>query len=593
MQRFAALVMLAVLLCPLAPGSARAWWNADWDARKKIVIDPKAANTSDTNDLAGVPVLIRLHTGNFRFVDMQDNGAALRFIAADDKTPLPFQIERYDWVNELAYVWVRLPKLAATGTPPFIWLYFSNQNATPAEDAKATWDANQTLVLHFSTKNVLPQDATASGNNAASSTATMVPTGRIDAAAHYDGSQFTTVPASPSLKLTARGGFTFSAWVRSEASQQTAVLFQQQDGPRALTIALDNDQPVARLTSDDGSVIATPAKTALTPGAWHYLAVTASDRLVVYLDGAEVAAVPVTLPDLAGDPRIGGTPTAGTGFRGLLDEVRLANVARTASWLNTEAATADPDSKLLSYGEDEQASSGGSAYLRTILLLAGAVSLDGWIVIGLIGLLGFISGEVAISKAFMLRRTVRANDRFLRRFRGQDAEPLPLRIQVGENSAEQGESEWRDSPLFGLYAAGVAEVGRLHELLGETKQFNSFNFEVVRASVDSRLVNEANRINDKMVLLTLAVSGAPFLGLLGTVVGIMITFATIALKGDVNINTIAPGIAAAITATAAGMLVAIPALFGYNVLMTRIKEITSVMETFRDELLSKIAASLS
>ena len=74
-----------------------------------------------------------------------------------------------------------------------------------------------------------------------------------------------------------------------------------------------------------------------------------------------------------------------------------------------------------------------------------------------------------------------------------------------------------------------------------------------------------------MVILTIAISGGPFLGLLGTVVGVMITFAAIAASGDVNVNAIAPGIAAARVATVAGLFVAIPALFGYNYLISRIK----------------------
>ncbi|HKJ22178.1 MAG TPA: MotA/TolQ/ExbB proton channel family protein, partial [Gammaproteobacteria bacterium] len=86
---------------------------------------------------------------------------------------------------------------------------------------------------------------------------------------------------------------------------------------------------------------------------------------------------------------------------------------------------------------------------------------------------------------------------------------------------------------------------------------------------------------------TIAISGGPFLGLLGTVMGVMITFANIAASGDVNINAIAPGISAALVATVAGLLVAIPALFGYNYLASRIKNISSDMHVFVDEFVSK------
>jgi biopolymer transport protein ExbB len=92
-----------------------------------------------------------------------------------------------------------------------------------------------------------------------------------------------------------------------------------------------------------------------------------------------------------------------------------------------------------------------------------------------------------------------------------------------------------------------------------------------------------------MVLLTISISGGPFLGLLGTVVGVMITFAAIAAAGDVNVNAIAPGIAAALVATVAGLAVAIPALFAYNYLTIRIRDVTADMRVFVDELVTKMA----
>jgi len=69
----------------------------------------------------------------------------------------------------------------------------------------------------------------------------------------------------------------------------------------------------------------------------------------------------------------------------------------------------------------------------------------------------------------------------------------------------------------------------------------------------------------------------------------MITFAAVAQAGDVNVNAIAPGIAAALLATVAGLAVAIPALFGYNYLLTRIKNATSDMHIFIDEFVTKLA----
>jgi biopolymer transport protein ExbB len=111
----------------------------------------------------------------------------------------------------------------------------------------------------------------------------------------------------------------------------------------------------------------------------------------------------------------------------------------------------------------------------------------------------------------------------------------------------------------------------------------------IRSSLDATMVREQARLNSQMVLLTIAISGGPFLGLLGTVVGVMITFAAIAAAGDVNVNSIAPGIAAALVATVAGLAVAIPALFGYNYLAARVKNISNEMSVFSDELVNRLA----
>ena len=111
----------------------------------------------------------------------------------------------------------------------------------------------------------------------------------------------------------------------------------------------------------------------------------------------------------------------------------------------------------------------------------------------------------------------------------------------------------------------------------------------LRVKLDSQVVRESQRLNSNMVLLTIAIAGGPFLGLLGTVVGVMITFAVIAASGDVNINSIAPGIAAALLATVAGLAVAIPALFAYNYLLTRIKDVVADMRVFTDEFLALLS----
>src|SRR5262249_9053963 len=132
-----------------------------------------------------------------------------------------------------------------------------------------------------------------------------------------------------------------------------------------------------------------------------------------------------------------------------------------------------------------------------------------------------------------------------------------------------------------------------YEEQGKPRNLSPQALGAIKASLDAVIVRENARLNNQMVLLTIAISGGPFLGLLGTVVGVMITFAAIAAVGDVNVNSIAPGIAAALLATVAGLAVAIPCLLGYNWLASRIKNIAADLQVFADELLTKLAENYS
>jgi biopolymer transport protein ExbB len=158
--------------------------------------------------------------------------------------------------------------------------------------------------------------------------------------------------------------------------------------------------------------------------------------------------------------------------------------------------------------------------------------------------------------------------------------------------ADRGARELRDSSLFRLWRVGLRELKHRfdhYEQSGQAKVLSPQALGAIKASLDAGMVRESARLNSQMVLLTIAISGGPFLGLLGTVVGVMITFAAIAAVGDVNVNSIAPGIAAALVATVAGLGVAIPALFGYNYLASRIKNLSNDMAVFADELITRMA----
>jgi biopolymer transport protein ExbB len=234
-------------------------------------------------------------------------------------------------------------------------------------------------------------------------------------------------------------------------------------------------------------------------------------------------------------------------------------------------------------------------------ILVDNLTLDGKIVIYLLIFMLLVAIWVMISKALELSKVAKVNQQFMAVFKDAPPEAF-LESKFGAASAGGAavNSQYAESSLYRMFeTAGVELRKRLDggsktgpntgSNTGSNTGLNSRGLTSIRAAIDATLVREGQRLNRLMVLLTIAISGGPFIGLLGTVVGVMITFAAIAAAGDVNINSIAPGIAAALLATVAGLAVAIPALFAYNWFASRIKEMSNEMQIFADELTSRIA----
>jgi biopolymer transport protein ExbB len=577
------LVVLAVLL----PAQAEAWWDQAWSYRMKVSLDATAVMSAQLDQ---VPVAVRLHNGNFAFFGCNQDGSDIRFVAADDKTPLPYHIDRYDAANGIAVVWVRLPNVGSKDAPGYFWLYYGNPEAKDAQNAGETYDRNQSLVLHFGGKEDSPRDSSAYANHPVAMKAVVTSAGVIDSALKLDGQTGLRIPASPSMRLTANQGFSLSVWVKPDSAATESVLYAQREGKRALMVVLDAKGVYARIEHGNGGMTETP-HVALTPGAWQHLGVIAAGRLALFVGGREAASAAGRMEDMGGDVLLGMEGDGRRGMAGELDELQMSNIARSAAWMRIVAAQG-PDGTLLSYGEEEaEGTGGGSAYGGILKVLADSVSPEGWVIIALTVLLGLISLEAGVTKALYLGRMEKANRVFLSRMNS-----LPLDPSSGPGNAPllegQTDKDIRDSSLLRLYQRAMSELKRIleiHQQQGYGWSLTPQGVEALRSSLDVALVDEIGRMNDKLTLLTLAVSGGPFLGLLGTVVGIMITFTMIAASGDVNVNTIAPGVAAALTTTVVGLMIAIPAMFGYNHLATRVRNLTSAKEVFADELVGKIA----
>lgn len=563
---------IAVVL-PMTAAQAQ-WWQKDWPYRKQVTVDTSPSGINVSGPIGRTLVLVRLHSGNFTFTEALDNGADIRFVDSDDKTPLPFHIDRYDAKTGIATVWVSVPALNG-GEKRNLWLYFGNKNAKVGEDVPGTFDPDTQLAYHFSDNPGQPtSDLTANHNSAQNGPPGIDESGIIGRAAKFPGQGTITIPASPSLAIPAGGKFTMTAWVRPEQLAGEQVILARD----SMAIGIANGTPF--LAIGPARVQATAA---VKQGDWTHIGVVADGATIkLYVNGVEAGAASAPLPALAG-PITLGAAADGRPFVGELDEVRLARVDRPAAMMQAFANGEGPQGKLVAVADTAEKQTGGTGVFGFVI--SKLEPLD-QVVVGLCLLL--LAGAVAvmIMKNSYLNAAKRGNAVFMKRFHQMHEDLVPLdRIK---DISPQEIAYIGKSPLGRLYNVGIDEL-ELRLAADRTRVLPAQSIAALRAAVDAQQVAENQKFDQAMVLLTIAISGGPFIGLLGTVIGVMSTFGGVALAGDVNVNAIAPGIAAALLATIAGLSAAIPSLFGYNYLNSRITAMANEMHVFADRLVTRLA----
>ena len=583
MQRL--FISLMICLGFVLPATAHAWWQDDWQYRKQISVDTTPQGAAINESLGRTALLVRLHTGNFTFDGVKEDGADLRFVAADDKTVLNHQIESFDPLMGMALIWVDVPKVEG-GQRQDIWMYYGNQKAAASGNGQLTFDPSYTALYHFDGASGTPaRDTTAYGNTAQSATGAAID-GVIGRALQFNG-QPLLLPASPSLQQVAGGAFTFSAWLRQDQAPGEQVLLARREGANRLLVGVNQGVPFIDI---DGQRSA--ATQALSPGQWQHLALSAEGaKVTLYLNGREAASLAVALPAFNSATAIGAdlpvvvaveNPDSSVyqGFVGAIDELRLSKVARPAALLLADATSQGAESKLVAYGVDEEQSGFGFGSLGFLL---NAVPLDAWVIIAVLVLMMFQSWIIMIRKNRTVTRVSNANEAFREQFAN-----VGTRLELFADDRELA-TRLEHSSLWRLYLVAVKEIRTRRAQGADTSSVSAATIEAIRCSMDGVRTRENQQLSAKLSTLSNAIAGGPYIGLLGTVLGIMVVFLGTAMAGDVNINAIAPGMAAALLATAMGLFVAIPALFGYNRLITRNKEVSADMRVFVDEFITRLA----
>lgn len=208
-------------------------------------------------------------------------------------------------------------------------------------------------------------------------------------------------------------------------------------------------------------------------------------------------------------------------------------------------------------------------------------TIEGKAIILILIIFSIFAWSVMASKAMQMRKAKRLNRTFESEFRAQKNV-----LAIHDRRVEVD-----GCPLFAVYTEGSTElVGRLAGGHNEPrKKFLSLkSMEAVQRALERAVAQESLKLESGLILLAIAVSGAPFLGLLGTVWGVMSAFSYVAQAGKADLATMAPGVAAALVTTVAGLLVAIPSMFGYNWLVHTLRVLTVELDNFAQELISRM-----
>ena len=211
-----------------------------------------------------------------------------------------------------------------------------------------------------------------------------------------------------------------------------------------------------------------------------------------------------------------------------------------------------------------------SSVAKGTLILLALMSIVSWFVIG--------TKWLYLARAY--RRSVAFVESFWRTQRLDDV------WKATENDPP--------SPVSEVFRAGFVELAKLRkrrtEAGGDTAapETHIGDIESIERALSRARTMAVTEMENKVPFLATTASSAPFIGLFGTVWGIMNSFRNIGAKGAANLATVAPGIAEALVATAIGLVAAIPAVMGYNYLSRRIRVISAEMETFTNDFLNII-----
>ena len=366
--------VIGLILIPRWQPVQAAWYNVNWNYRKKITIDN--TKVSGSANLSNFPVLINLSSDNDLKNNAQADGDDILFTSSDGTTKLDHEIEKYVSSTGELVAWVEVPTVSYN-TDTDIYMYYGNASATSQQNATGVWDSNYIMVQHLQENGNGTAgeyvDSTTSNNDgqggggSSTQTPSLVSSGKADGAQSINRSEtdYIKIPDSTSLNNNGNGfsDMTISAWVKTNNNATTnQVIIRkdnpfQQDGHATLVFGtlqcLDTTKFCFYVEQPSLKTVA--STTSPSSNTWYYVTVTIDNNTAyMYVDGVQensTSGLPGNVWINTDDVEISSSVSS---FDGYLDEIRVSNTPRSSDWIKTEYNNQSSPSTFYTLGSQEQ-----------------------------------------------------------------------------------------------------------------------------------------------------------------------------------------------------------------------------------------------
>lgn len=341
-----------VMVVMTAGGAFASWFNPAWGFRQMITIN----SSQVTADLTNFPVLVSVTDPNLRVMPAGNvgnaNGSDIAFTMGDGFTQLDHEVESYNPATGQLAAWVKVPNVSSI-IDTILYMYYGSAGAVDQQNVNGTWDSNYMAVWHLSEdpSGAPPQmqDSTVNNNDGTSMggmTSGDQVAGQIDGSLNFAGSPDNValfyVESSDSASLNVTGDITVAAWIKPTGGSVTQQAISNKRGTVASGWWMQYENGVTPPGQNCGADLidwkpngGLCSNSTIPRNQWTYVVGTldSSDRKF-YINGQEDASSGSggSIGDSTGRAHYIGR---GTGFDGLIDEVRISNTARSAEWIET------------------------------------------------------------------------------------------------------------------------------------------------------------------------------------------------------------------------------------------------------------------